>query len=132
MISVAPNQQFVVVTPRRQLLLVWTPLEAAHFLLVPLQSPEVVPRGSQITVEDALISRPTAHKGRGPGSTPDSSLMASKTSHNFLLALVPALKLPLIRTNCQVVSILRPIDAGDKIMRTQVVELSDFTSCGRP
>ncbi len=53
----APNQELIIVASRGQLLLIVTPLEAADFLLVPDQLGFEVVLGSQVSVQDAFVSR---------------------------------------------------------------------------
>jgi len=55
-VGLAPYHQFIIVTSRGELLLIWTPLKPTHFLLVSLKLCEIIFLHSWISMEDALVS----------------------------------------------------------------------------
>jgi len=70
-----PQQQFVIVTARRQLLVVKAPLEAADLLAMADQFCGIVLAAAQVPVHDAVVAAARAEEGAVPGHGADASIV---------------------------------------------------------
>jgi len=61
-----PNQKFVIVTSRSQLLVIKTPFKAAYLLFVTRKLTVMISRSSQVTLEDVFVATPRAYSGHVP------------------------------------------------------------------
>lgn len=128
----APNHQFVIVTSWGELLLVWAPFESTDFLLVAFQLGEVVDLLSHISVQNGLISRPTAQERVVPSYATYSSFVAFELFHYFLFIDIPVLKNATRSSHRQEFARVAPRNAGDGVLRSKVVQLGNFGSTGAP
>jgi len=71
-----PNQQFIVVSARTQLLLVEGPFQTTNLLLMATQPRNEGPAGPQIPLKDGLVPRASGKQGGTPGHRPNPQRMA--------------------------------------------------------
>ena len=105
-VGFAPYHQFVVISSRGKLLLIWTPFEAANFLFVSFKLCKEVFLHSWIPMENALVSRPTAQERMVPSNASDPSIMSFKLSDHFLFNDVPVLEYSAACSHRQIFSIV--------------------------
>lgn len=109
-----PDEQLIVIASRGQLLLVWAPLEPAHFLLVAFELGEEVIFHSEVSVQDALVTRARTQHGGVPRDTPNSPLMSHVAFYHFLLDGIPCLQLSVRRAHGELLPIVGPGYACDR------------------
>lgn len=92
-----PDEQFVIIAARAELLLVKGPLEPTNFLLMADKLAKERAAASQIAMQDSLVPRARAEDGRIPGNGTDSIRVAMHDSYPFHFVHVPDLDLPAVR-----------------------------------
>ena len=90
------------------MLLVRTPFEPADFLLMSLEFGEEIILHSEVSVQNALISRPSTQHGTVPCDTPNTPLMSHVAFHHFLFYRIPCLKFSVGCADSEFRSIVRP------------------------
>ena len=131
-VGLAPYHQFVIITSRGKLLLIWTPFKPTNFLFVSLKFGEIIFLHSWVSMENALISWSTAQKRVVPGDASNSSVVTVELSDHLLFDNIPILENSSTGTDSQVFSIVWPRDTCDLVLRSKIIKLSDFRSSCRP
>lgn len=111
-----PEKEFIVVTPRGQLLIVETPLKTAHFLLVANHLAEIRIGSSEVSLEYRLISATCANSWHVPSDWAHPPKVPSNTSNEFAVYSVPYLSHSFMCSNSQMVTTLAPAHWSDRIV----------------
>lgn len=127
-----PNHEFVVITTRGELFLVKTPLESTDLLLMTGQFGFISVMWSQISVKDFSVTRTGANAAACPCNSADPTIMAMHSSNNFTLVYIPDLKKTCMSTDCQCWTSLRPLDTGNWVIGTKVIQFCNFRVCSWP
>lgn len=125
-----PQQQFVVVATRCKLLVIERPFETTNFLTVTLEFGEVIFRVTQVAMQNVMVAAPGAQERVVPGDSTDTTVMAAHSFHQLVLLRIPDLQLSCVRTDCEMSTIARPLDACDTIAWANVTKFGDFTVHG--
>ena len=109
------NQQFVVVSPRSELLVVERPLQTTHFLAVARQFRHVRCVCSNVTNVNGTITTSGRQQRTVPSHRADSGLMPGHRSYFLAFRRVPHLHISRRGTNTDVASSLCPCHGSDGV-----------------
>lgn len=86
-----PDQEFIIITARSELLFVKAPLEPAYFLPVADEFGLVAGGGPHVAVEDVSVPASRGEHAGGPRDSTDAALVTTEGSNNLILLYVPDL-----------------------------------------
>ena len=92
----------------------------------------IIRTASQISVQNTVVSATGAKESVVPCYCTDPTIVAFKRLYYLRLSRIPNLKVSSVSANCEMVTIARPLDTCDPVIRTNVTQFSNFTVSGRP
>lgn len=81
---------------------------------------DVVRSASQISVQDVVVSTTSAKESIIPCNSTDPPVVAFQGLDNFRLCRIPNLEIPCMSSNCEMVTVARPLNTCDSVIRTNV------------
>lgn len=92
----------------------------------------IIRTASQISVQNTVVPATGAKESVVPCHSTDPTIVTFKRLDYLRLSCIPNLKVSSVSANCEMVTVTRPLDTCDPVIRTNVTQFSNFTVSRRP
>ena len=119
-----PDQQFVVVAARGELLIVVAPLKSTDFLFVSLQLSFEILWRAQVPMQNTPVTATGRERPTRPGYRAHPTFMTAHAPHQLALVNVPDLQVAGVGAHGQRLTRIRPLNRSYRVIWTEVLKFS--------
>ena len=119
-----PDQQFVVIAARGELLIVVAPLKSTDFLFVSLQLSFEILWRAQVPMQNTPVTATGRERPTRPGYRAHPTFMTTHAPHQLALVNVPDLQVAGVGAHGQRLTRIRPLNRSYRVIWTEVLKFS--------